>query len=158
MSGFTAQNYFGSVRFDDPEIPGSEVLYRHCRTPVQIVPVRVGAVTVGEKISDQAFKGRSSDAGVSIEIDSLLAKANKSWSDRYGLMPNTKAMISVTAADARVSSKGVAWTPKPKQPDLEGFARAENEFHGEIILPITPSQARQLFSQAKILRSDVGGA
>lgn len=149
------QDYRSSVRSDDPKIGANDLLYRHCRSPVQVVPVKREGKEIGAKISDQAFKGKSGEAGISIDHGCLLRRAGLTWSNRYGLMPNTFAMLSVTAAQARAQSGGVAWTPKPSEPELDGFAALPNPFHGEIILPMTNRQVRDLFAVAQIVHSDI---
>lgn len=151
----TAQCYHSQQRADDAGIGASDRLLRHCRAPAQIVPLKQSGETVGLKISDQAFKAKKGEPGLSVDLECLLLADGKTWHHRYGLMPNTYAMVAVTAEQARAHSAGVAWTPKPEEPELEGFAALENRYHGEIILPMTNAQVRALFALMEVVRSDV---
>ena len=151
----TAQDYYSPHRVDDPGIGATDRLLRHCRVPVQIVPRKANGTTVGLKISDQAFKAKKGEPGISVDHECLLVAAGKTWHDRYGLMPNTYAMIAVTAGEARAHSPGVAWTPKPADPDLTGAASLENPYHGEIIAPMSNAQVRALFALAALVKCEL---
>jgi len=144
----TPQDYFSNHRTDDLGIGPQDRLLRHCTTPVQVVPCPLN----GRKISDQAFKPKKSDVGVSVDLECLLAKDGHTWEDRFGVMPNAVGMIAVTVASARTHSAGVAYTPKPAQAELDGYLQKPNPYHGEIILPMTNSQRRDLFRSAVQLR------
>lgn len=148
----TAQAYDGTVRTDDSGIDNNDRLLRHCRVPVQIVPLKRDGVVIGRKISDQAFKAKKGEVGISIDIECLVLRAGKTWQDRYGLMPNTCAMIAVRAFEARKHGRGVAWTPKPAEAHLVGYSALENPYHGEIILPLKSNSAhRELFRSSEIV-------
>lgn len=149
MTKPVAQDYYGDTGFDDQAIQNDDIVYRYLRTPVQVTPCEKN----GLKISDQAFKGKKTDRGVSIDIKSLMDNDGVSWHNRYGILPNTHALMSVKVKDARAYSNGVAWTPKP----IENSGRAsdpENPYHGEILHPMTPAQARALQRTAITLRKD----
>ena len=144
-----AQDYHSDARVDDPKIIGASRLLRHCRTPVQVVPCPVN----GQKVSDRAFVGKKGEAGVSIDLECLLIKDGHPPTHRFGAMPNTYAMIAVTADVARANSAGVAWTPKPEE-DLPGAAGAANPYHGEIITPISGGQARAIHRASETIHSN----
>jgi len=150
MCNPTAQDYHSPNRADDLGIGDEHQLLRHCCPPVQIVPCPIN----GQKISDQAFKGKKTDAGLSVELECLLSKDDLDWQDRYGAMPGSLALLAVSAADARANSAGVAWTPKPQE-DLNGYAGQANPYHGEIIHPMTGQQSRALFRRAVVLRTSL---
>jgi hypothetical protein len=141
------QDYYGDNHHDDPRIDSASKLARHCRTPVQIVPCQIN----GWKISDQAFVQKG---GVSVDLECILSRQNLPLDHRYGLMQNTKAMISVTAGQARAAGGGVAWTPKPYDADAVGTNREENLFHGEIIGRLSGKNRRDLASIAVIVRRE----
>ncbi|WP_287002305.1 hypothetical protein [Sphingobium sp.] len=143
------QPYHSNHRYNDPKIEDESRLLRHCRTPVQIVSCEIN----GKKISDRAFAGKKSEAGLSVDLNCLLEKDGKGSSHRFGKLPNTYAILSVTAAEARANSAGVAYTPKPEEPELEGAAREANPYHGEIIHPMTGAQARALFRASTTVHS-----
>ena len=148
MCNPTAQDYFSSERRDDPGIRDSDRLLRHLCVPVQIRQVeQTGAL----RISDQAFTHRKSDCGVSVDLECLLHHAGLTEEQRRGVMPNSFAMIAVTASNARNFSEGVAWTPKPHEPNLSGYSAQDNEFHGEIITPISRSEGRKLATTAQLI-------
>ena len=146
-----AQDYHGDARFDDLRIADQDRMLRHCRTPVQIVPCAIN----GKKVSDRAFCIKKGEVGASTDIECLLAKDGFPPEHRYGLMPNTFALIAVNAADARDLAGGVAWTPKPEERHLEGdAARAPNPWHGEIVGPITNSSSREFVRRAGVVKAD----
>ena len=66
-------------------------------------------------------------------------------------MPNAFALLAISAECARKFSAGVAWTPKPEEPELEGYAALPNEFHGEIIGKLSRSDTRNLAANAKLI-------
>ena len=148
------QDYFGETRFDDKLIPDEGLVYRHCRAPVQVVPKADG----GLKISDQEFKGKKTDAGVSVDLGCLLENAAVDPLSRFGVMPNTHAMLAVSVGDARTQSAGVAWTPKPEELEKPGAAGAANPYHGEILHPMTGGQARALYRTAVTVHSTLPAA
>jgi len=144
------QEYFGSVRTDDLGIGANDNLLRACRAPVQIVPCKVR----GQKISDQVFRKKSTDAGASVDLECKLIEDGIDWSARFDVMPNTVAMVSITAGQVRAVSGGAAWTPKPEQPELEGLASAAaNPYHGEVIGEISRADGRTLSRAAIILKT-----
>jgi len=148
----TAQDYFSHVRHDDPGIGATDRLLRNCRQPVQIVPCKVA----GLKISDQIFRKKPNEPGVSVDLECLLQKEGLSWEHQYGAQPDTLAMVAVTAQQARHVSAGVAHTPKPEQPELAPRASSRaNPYHGEIIGDISRSNGRELSRQAVVLRCDL---
>ncbi|MEY2928145.1 MAG: hypothetical protein RL367_2622 [Pseudomonadota bacterium] len=146
------QDFHAADRFDDPQIGTEDILLRHLCVPVQVMPTSLGL-----KISDQAFKARKIDPGTSVDLDCLLKKCGIKGIDRKGLMPNAYALVAVTAGAAREHSGGVAWTPKPEEPELGGFAAKPNPFHGEIIRPMNNAGIRNLAAKAELLwvKSDV---
>lgn len=146
------QDYHGVDRFDDLAIGNDDKLLRHLRIPVQVVPAHNGY-----RLSDRAFVSRKSETGTSVDLECLLLIDGLSSSDRRGAMPGSKALASVTVEHARTFSAGVAWTPKPEEPELEHeFARAANPYHGEIINPMSGKQARDLAAKATILWTAAG--
>lgn len=150
MCNPTAQDYYSHDRQDDPGIEDGDRLLRRCTVPVQIVPCKIR----GQKISDQIFRKRKSDAGASVDLECLLEQDGIGWEDRFGIVPGTLAMAAITAALARGVSQGVAWTPKPEEPDKTPLYVSEaNPFHGEIIGEISRADGRALSRQATILRS-----
>ncbi|MBY0394838.1 MAG: hypothetical protein K2Q27_16420 [Novosphingobium sp.] len=148
MLAVVAQDYHGTNRTDDPAIVDDSRLLRHCRTPVQIVRCEIN----GFKVSDQAFKLKSGDVGASVDLECLLLQDGLPPDHRFGVMPNTYALIAISAKSAREFASGAAWTPKPLEPDLIGAAREANPWHGEIIGPITNSASRSLASSATTIR------
>lgn len=149
MAGPTAQPYFAATRFDDLAITGQTRLIRHCRTPVQIVP----CPKAGRKISSQAFKTKRGELGASVDLEESLLAAGKTAATQFGLMPNTFALIAITADNARKNSAGLAWTPKPAEPEKAGYAALPNPHHAEILTPISNSQARALLDLSEIVAS-----
>jgi len=150
MCNIECQDYFGDDRHNDPAIEDGDRLIRHCRTPVQVVPCAIN----GHKISDQAFKPGKGDAGLSIDLERLLLNQGLTAMDRFGVMPNTFAMLAVTAADARQHASGVCWTPKPAQPELApNLVAAPNVYHGEIVLPMTPKSGRALYALSVVVHT-----
>ena len=156
MCNPTAQAYHGIERTDDADIADGDRVLRHIRTVVQLSSVRRDGIVIGRTVSDQAFKPRRDEPGVSVDLECLLNKENLTWEARYGVMPDTVAMIAVSAADARLHGRGVAWTPKPEEPNLAGFQAEANPYHGEILTPLAPADFRALRAKAQILRSDLG--
>jgi hypothetical protein len=145
------QNYHSSVRVDDKGIGDDDRLLRQCRTPFQIVP----CPTNGWRLSSQAFVSRPSEVGVSIDLECLIIKSGKTWHSRYKMMPDALALAAFSAGNARQHSAGVAWTPKPEEPEHEqNFARSANEFHGEIIAPIDRKNSRSIAEVCVILQSE----
>lgn len=70
-------------------------------------------------------------------------------------MPDALALAALSAGNARQHSAGVAWTPKPEELKYtEKFARSANEFHGEIIAPISRKNSRSLAEVSIILQSE----
>lgn len=152
----TSQDYFSHARSDDLGIQDQHNLIRHCKTPYQVVPCPIN----GLKVSSQAFTTRKEDPGVSVDIECLLHKAGLPSDARFGVMPGTVAMISVTAKDARDAAEGVAWTPKPETTDPDGSVNWPNPYHGEIIVAGLGSSARKRTSRAlgdnaRLIRSDL---
>lgn len=90
-----------------------------------------------------------------MDLEALLAADGLPPDHRYGSMPNTLALIAVTAANAREFAGGVAWTPKDEDPEAEGAAKDANPWHGEIIGPIKGSASRKLRDSAVVIRSDM---
>jgi hypothetical protein len=148
------QDYFGLSRTDDLAITAKERLLRHCRSPVQIVPCEIN----GRKISDQAFKMKPSEPGLSVDLEQLLLNQGLPTTYRYRAMPNTFAMLAVTADDARRCAGGVAWTPKPAEPLLNTASATANPYHGEIIKPMTSKSARDLYYRSTVVQSDLASA
>lgn len=145
----TAQDYFSDERYDDSEIAHGDRLLRHCCTSLHFVSCPIN----GRKLSDQVFKRKTSDAGTSVDLECLLAHDELTWESRFGTMPNTLAMVAVTAGDVRAVAGGVAWTPRPEQPDLAPLAVAEpNIYHGEIVGQISRANERSLARKAVILK------
>jgi hypothetical protein len=140
------QAFHSMDRFDDQKIGASETLLRHLCIPVQILQTAVGL-----KISDQAFKPKRNDPGASVDLECLLKKSGKNETDRRGIMPNSYGLAAISAGEARQHSAGVAWTPKPEEPDLDGFAAKPNPFHGEIIKPMDKPNIRSLAAKATLL-------
>lgn len=146
----TAQDYFSSSRVDDLGIGPADRLLRHCRPPVQVVPCKLQ----GQKLSDQIFRKKPSDVGVSVDLECLLHKEGRTWEDRFGAMPNTQAMVAVAAAEVRRAKGGAAWTPKPAEPDLAPQEAAKpNPYHAEIIGDISRADGRALSRNATVLKS-----
>ena len=149
------QDYFGSDRFDDIAVCDTDRVLRHCRTPVQIVKCQRN----GSKVSDQALKPRKDEAGVSIDHECLLRKDALPPDHRYGSMPNTFALIALSTGELRKAGGGVAWTPKPDEPDMPFESqRPANPWHGEIIGHIVPKLARELIQSAAVVREDFTAA
>ena len=146
MCNPTAQAYYSTERTDDPQISNDSRLFRHLCIPVQIV-----TTSNGKKISDQAFKARRADAGTSVDLECLLLNDGLGEVDRRGLMPNSYALAAISVQTARSFSGGVAWTPKPEEPENEGFSALENPYHGEIIKPMTNRHVRDLAANAELL-------
>lgn len=139
----TAQDYHSDQRIDDSGILGPHLLVRHLVTPMHVVPCPINGV----RISSQAFVTRKEHAGVSIDLECLLAAAGLAPDARFGTLRDTLAVGVVTAADARAVAKGAAWTPKPAEPELKGTAAEANPYHGEIILGDLGSSARKKASR-----------
>jgi hypothetical protein len=150
MCAPTAQAYHGGDRIDDPGISGDDRLLRHCRTPVQIVPCPVN----GKRVSSQAFKPGRGESHTSVDLECLLHQAGQPSDLRYGLMPNTFALIAITANDARAIASGAAWTPKPAEENGIGATAAANPYHGEVVGPLKDRQCRDLAAVAVTLRSE----
>lgn len=150
MCNPSAQDYFATERSDDLGLPDDARLIRHCRTPVQIVPDGGG----GFRVSSQAFLPKPREPGTSVDVECLLQKDGHPPDHRYGLMPNTLAMLAITAGQARAVANGACWTPKPKEPGLVGAAAEENPWHGEV-LGVTAKASRALASSALVVRSDL---
>lgn len=140
------QDFHSTDRFDDESIASCDRLLRHLCIPVQVIPTGEGY-----RLSDQAFKPRRADPGASVDIECLLLKDGQSHEDRHGRQPNSYALVEITAGEARPHSGGVAWTPKPEEPELEGFAREPNPYHGEIIKPISNAAFREMAALARVL-------
>lgn len=153
MCAPTAQDYHSAERFDDHDISGNDRLLRHCRTPVQVVPCPVN----GRRVSSQAFKPGRGEVHTSVDLECLLLRDGLPSDARYGLMPNTYALIAVTADHAREIAGGVAWTPKPHG-DGEGAAGSANPYHGEILAPLKDAQCRKLASAAAMVKSELDRA
>lgn len=144
-----AQDYFSEKRTDDPGIADVDRLLRHCRPPVQVVPCKLN----GQKFSDQIFRKKRGEAGLSIDLECLLLRDKLTWEHRFGTMPGTLGMVAINAGDARSINGGVAWTPKPAQPELEPNASAQpNPYHGELIGEISRSDGRSLSRKMVILK------
>jgi hypothetical protein len=143
------QDYRSTARVDDKGIGDADRLLRHCRHPYQIVP----CPTNGWRLSSQAFCNKPNEVGVSVDLECLVIQAGYTWQSRYQLMPGAIALIALSAGGARQHSAGVAWTPKPEQAEYEdSFARSANEFHGEIIAPVSRKSSRTLAEMAEILK------
>lgn len=140
------QVFHSDQRADDPRIAADDRLLRHVTVPYG-VHEKHGKL----KLSDQALKPRKSDPGISVDLECLLLKEGLNERDRRGLHPNAHALGAIAAGDARQHSGGVAWTPKPEEPELTSYARAENDFHGEIIRPLEPKSYRELAAAMTIL-------
>lgn len=149
MAAPTAQDYFAPTRSDDKAIAGGSRLIRHCRAPAQIVP----CPRAGQKISSQAYKAKRGDLGASVDLEDSLIASGKTAIGQFGVMPNTYALLAITADVARQHSAGLAWTPKPAEPEKEGYAALPNPHHGEILTPITGAQARALTNHSEVLIS-----
>ena len=63
------------------------------------------------------------ELGSSVDLDYLLQRDGLPSDHRYGLMPNTLALIAIKVSDARELAAGAAWTPKPEESDTEGAAK-----------------------------------
>ena len=146
MCNPTEQDFNSFERVDDTNIGDGDRLLRHLCIPVQIID-KNGKL----KISDQAFKHRKKDPGTSVDLECLLELDGLSERDRRGIMPNSYALVALSAGQARAHSQGVAWTPKPEEPELAEFAAKSNKYHGEIIGPIANSDVRNLASIAEII-------
>jgi hypothetical protein len=151
MPDLKAQDYYSDEREDDPGIKAGDRLLRHCRTPFQIVPDAVH----GHRLSSQAFINKRGEAGTSVDLEELLKEDGLPSDHRFGLLPNTLALVAVTAADARTHAHGAAWTPKLEDPDAIGAAKAANPWHGEIIGPIARSASRQLAANSQMVRLEL---
>jgi hypothetical protein len=140
------QVFHSDQRVDDPNIGPDDRLLRHLT-----VPFGVHQKHGKFKLSDQALKPRKNDPGISVDLECLLKEKGFGERDRRGLHPAAHALGAIAAADARRHSGGVAWTPKPEEIELTGYARAANDFHGEIIRPLAPKSYRELAAAMTIL-------
>jgi hypothetical protein len=108
----------------------------------------------GQKLSDQIFRKKPTDVGVSVDLECLLHREGRTWEDRFGTMPNTLAIVAVAAGEVRQAKGGAAWTPKPAQPELAPQEAAKsNPYHAEIIGDISRADGRALSRNAKVLKS-----
>lgn len=146
MCNPTEQDFHSNDRFDDPGIVDGDRLLRHLCIPVQIIE-KNGIL----RISDQAFKHKKRDPGTSVDLECLLIQDGLSELNRRGLMPRSCALIAVSAGSARQLSNGIAWTPKPEEPELGDFASKPNKYHGEIIGPIANCDCRTLAGLAELI-------
>ena len=141
------QDIYSETRVDDPGFVDEHYLIRYLTTPVQIVKNQDGS----GRVSDQAFKPQKSHAGTSVDILCLLQNIDINPLSKRDIFPNLHAIAQITVGIARAHSGGVAWTPKPEEPLLTGFAREPNEQHGEIIKPISPADARRMVANARLI-------
>jgi hypothetical protein len=146
------QDYHSLVRFDDPKIDADDRLLRHLCIPVQIVTDQTGQ----RKISSQAFTIRKTEPGASVDLECLLKKCSMTEVERRGLLPNSYGLVAISAGNVRMQTPGVAWTPKPSEPELGEFAAKPNPFHGEIIGPIGKATSRDLAAKAELLWAEAG--
>jgi hypothetical protein len=146
------QDYHSMDRFDDPQIGEDDRLLRHLCIPVQIVRDQAGQL----RISSQAFTIRRSEPGASVDIECLLTKSSMTEVECRGHLPNSYGLVAISAGNARMQTPGVAWTPKPAEPELSEFAAKPNPFHGEIIGPIGKATSRELAANAELLWAEAG--
>jgi len=144
------QDYFAETRFDDLLIVGSERLLRYCRTPIQIVPCPKN----GKRLSSQAFVPAKGEKHTSIDLECLMLKTGLSEDGRFGVMPNTFALIAITTDTARAEASGVAWTPKPQTEGI-GATGSANPFHGEVLGTADKKATRALAQAAIMIRSEL---
>lgn len=146
MCNPTAQDYHSNHRVDDVEICDDDRLLRHLCLPVHIREVN-GAL----RVSDQAFTFRKDDVGVSVDLECLLLKDGLSERDRRGKMHNAHGLLAINAGVVREFGQGVAWTPKPEETGLQGFAALPNPYHGEIFGRLARSETRKVALRATVL-------
>jgi hypothetical protein len=147
------QDYHSKDRFDDSKIDADDRLLRHLCIPVQIM---TDQQTGQRRISSQAFTIRKTDLGASVDLECLLKKCSMTEVERRGLLPDSYGLVAISAGNVRMQTLGVAWTPKPSEPELSEFAAKPNPFHGEIIGPISKATSRELAAKAALLWVEAG--
>lgn len=147
MCNPVAQEYGSLSLCDDPAIGSMDRVIRYCRTPAQIVPDGKG----GMRLSDRAFAHKPQHGGTSVDLECLMLRDGVDPLRNVGLLPNTFAVVALSAGDIRSVAQGVAYTPKHRDDSAVGYAREPNAYHADIIGPITSSISKKLLKHCSIV-------